>query len=66
MRGVLTPTIELKIFGNLEGLPSPHFRSVNVILTLPKVGLRHELFYFEWHPSQIATLVPTQERIKKV
>ncbi len=33
-RGVLTPTIKLWSFGSLGGLPSPHFGSVNVILTL--------------------------------
>jgi hypothetical protein len=31
-RGVLTPAIELLIFGP-GGLPSPHFGSVSVILT---------------------------------
>jgi hypothetical protein len=33
-RGVLTPAIELWNFESLEGLPSPHFGSVSVILTL--------------------------------
>ncbi len=34
MQGVLTPTIELWSFENLDGLPSPHFESVNFILPL--------------------------------
>jgi hypothetical protein len=33
-RGVLTPAIELKSFRSPGGLPSPHFMSVNFILTL--------------------------------
>jgi len=33
MQGVLTPTIKLSSFGSLGGLPSPHFGSVNLILT---------------------------------
>jgi len=33
-KGVLTPTIELWSFGNPRGLPSSHFGSVSVILTL--------------------------------
>jgi hypothetical protein len=33
-RGVLTPAIELWSFKSPEGLPSPHFGSVSVILTL--------------------------------
>jgi len=34
MWGVLTPTIELWSFGSPEGLSSPHFGSVSLILTL--------------------------------
>jgi hypothetical protein len=33
-QGVLTPAIELWNFGSPGGLPSPHFSSVSVILTL--------------------------------
>jgi hypothetical protein len=34
MRGVLTLAIKLWTFGSLEGLPSPHFGGVSLILTL--------------------------------
>jgi hypothetical protein len=34
MQGVLTPTIKLLSFGSPGGLPSPHFGSVSLILTL--------------------------------
>jgi len=40
MQGVLTPEIELWSFKSPEGLPSPHFGSVSLILTLSQVGLR--------------------------
>jgi hypothetical protein len=38
-RGVLTPAIELWIFGSPRGFPSPHFGSVIVILTLLQSGV---------------------------
>jgi hypothetical protein len=34
MQGFLTPEIELWSFGSPDGLPSPHFGSVSVILPL--------------------------------
>jgi hypothetical protein len=34
MQGVLTPTIELRSFRSLGGLPSLHFGSVSLIFTL--------------------------------
>jgi hypothetical protein len=39
MWGVLTPAIELWVFGSFWGLPSPHFGSVNVIFTLLQSGV---------------------------
>jgi hypothetical protein len=33
-QGVLTPIIKLWVFGSPRGLPSPHFGSVSVVLTL--------------------------------
>ncbi len=38
-RGVLTPAIKLWTLGNPRGLPSPHFGSVSVILTLLQSGV---------------------------
>jgi hypothetical protein len=38
-QGVFTLAIELWFFGSPRGLPSPHFGSVSVILTLPQSGV---------------------------
>jgi hypothetical protein len=42
MQGVLTLVIELQNFESPGGLSSSHFKSVNLILTLFKVGLQHQ------------------------
>jgi hypothetical protein len=38
-QGVLTPAIEFWVFRSFGGLPSPHFGSVSVILTLLQSGV---------------------------
>jgi hypothetical protein len=38
-QGVLTLAIELRAFRSPEGLPSPHFGSVSVILTFLQCGV---------------------------
>jgi hypothetical protein len=51
MQGVLTLAIELWTFGSLGGLPSPHFESVNLILTLFQSKVETKVFSkdYIWH-----------------
>jgi hypothetical protein len=44
-RGVLTLAIEFYVFGSLEGLSSPHFGSVSVILTLLQSGVATNIVF---------------------
>jgi len=67
-RGVLTPTIELWNFGRPGGLPSPHFGSVSVILTLfQKWGCDKPTYFLvcvgscEWLTHLSFILVPILE-----
>jgi hypothetical protein len=46
-QSVLTPAIELRVFGNPKGLPSPHFGSVSVILSLFLSGVATIMVFWE-------------------
>jgi hypothetical protein len=48
MRGVLTPAIELWNFESHEGLPSPHFESVSLILTFSQSRIATIEYMFLW------------------
>jgi len=61
MQGVLTPAIELWSFKSPGGLPSPHFGSVNVILTLYQKWVATNVKYSspQFWPSNKPTLIQT-------